>query len=364
MAALLVLALGTSACSGGNRVVGAAPAATVDGTTISQAEVQDLTAANLRFYREAGKLGQDGDGQLAALADTGVGTGRDTQAMSEAVASLDSLITSTLIHDELARLDALPSKADRASVRTSLETAVGGKDKLAKFDEAFIAATIESRALTEAYQRYLAEKADKAQKTLTPDERAAQMQALYEQTAPTRPLCVNAIQVATEAEATDARTRVDGGEDFIAVATDLAPDGVTVPEEGLVACLSFENATAAFGTDLSTAELGDVVGPVPYTAQQGAAPVYLVLRVDGLNGPTYDQMQAELEAAVPAEPPATDPTQVDIVGPVAALAAKADITINPVYGTWNEETSTIEAPVVPATPGATSTTLVAATPGS
>ena len=362
MALAALLALGASACSG--NVVGKAPAATVDGTEISQAEVADLTAANIRFYQQAKELGQDTDGSITALGVDALGTGTDTQSMAESVASLDSLISSQLIHDELARVNKLPSKADRAAVRKSLESAVGGKDKLAKFDQEFIGLTIESRALTEAYRSYLAAQADKDLVALTPAERKAEMQKLFEQEKPRRPLCLNAVQSATEAEAAAVRARVDAGEDFVAVSKDVAPEGANIPDEGLIACLSFESATAAFGPELAKPKVGDVIGPVPYTSQQGGTTTYLVLRVDGLDGPTYEQMLPELEATIPEKPSATDPSTIDIPGAVTRLAAKADITINPMYGTWNERTSSIEAPVVPTEPGATVTTTIPVAAGS
>ncbi|MGN6692847.1 MAG: hypothetical protein ACTHN0_01615, partial [Aquihabitans sp.] len=66
LAALLVF--GASACSGKNTLVGTSPAATVNGTEISQADVVAATQATKRFYEDSIAAGQD-DGTLAGLVD-------------------------------------------------------------------------------------------------------------------------------------------------------------------------------------------------------------------------------------------------------------------------------------------------------
>jgi hypothetical protein len=368
----LALLLGATACSRGPLAI--SPAATVDGTEISKADVTDLTAAYARFYKQAESLGQDSDGQLAALyADAG-GTGTDTQSMIEATGALEALINSEMIRSELTRQDALPTKEDRDAIRTELATQLGGEEKLAEFDEEFMVFTLDSRALTQAFQKHLAAEADEALAAPTPEEREAQMRELFASQAPNLPLCLNAIETQTEAEATAARERVESGEAFGDVAADLAPEGVTVAEGGFAACLSFEDAQAAFSTDLSGAAVGDLVGPVAYTSQEGAAPTYLVLEVDGLEGPTYEQLLPRLEQAIPAEPTKTDPTTVDISAPLAALYAKADISVDPLYGSWSNAQGRVVPPDVPVEPttakdaadadATTTTTAVPVTTGS
>ena len=273
--------------------------------------------------------------------------------MTEASAALSQLIGSQIMHHELVRLKALPTAADRKAVRTEIETNVGGAAKLAKFDKQFIKSAIDSRVLTVAWQRYLAKQKDKKAVTLTPAQRQARMRELYKQAKPTQPLCLNAIQTATEPEATAARTRVDGGEAFGAVAKSLAPAGVTVADDGFAACLAFADAQTAFGKDLSKAKVGDIIGPLPYTSQQGAQPIYLVLQVAGLDGPTYEQILPQLEQAVPVKAPATDPKSIDVVAPLAKLTAKAHVTVNPMYGKWHPKTGQVVPPKVPTEPTTT-----------
>lgn len=362
----LALLAGASACSRGPLAI--SPAATVNGTEISKQEVTDLTAAYTRFYKQAKALGQDSDGTLAARFEDARGTGTDTQSMSEATGALQGLIDNEILRGELARLKALPTKEETKAARTSLESTVGGADKLAKFDKDFIAYTVESQALTTAYRTYLAAQADKGQVALSPEERETQMRALFAQEAPNLPLCLNAIETQTEPEATAARQRVESGEAFGDVAKDLAPEGVEVADGGFAACLSYDDAKAAFNQDLTGLAVGALVGPVAYTSQEGAAPTYLVLEVDGTQGPTYEQLLPRLEQAIPETPTPTDPTSVDIGTPLAKVYARADVTVDPVYGTWNGKTGQVEPPTVPTEPtpakasakGATTTSTPAA----
>jgi hypothetical protein len=100
---------------------------------------------------------------------------------------------------------------------------------------------------------------------------------------------------------------------------------------------------------------------VAYTSQQGSAPVYLVFRVDSLDGQTYEEMLPQLEQAVPEQPPATDPTNYDSSAQVADAVKGVDIEVNPVFGRWS---AARQAVVPPKVPGAPVTTTVPLTAGS
>lgn len=346
--------LGASACSGS--VVGTNPAATVNGTDISQATVTNATQATKRFYAYSIKKGQDTDGQLAALLGTLEGSGTDTVGTQGAAKILNDLIIDEVTRQALAKAHKLPTSADRKALRAKLVKQVGGEAEFKKFDSAYIELYSERQLLDEAYKKWQAGEADKKVVPLTPAKREAQMRTLYEQTKAAKPLCVNVIQAASEAEAKTARTRVDNGEDFVAVTKDLAPAGTQVPDEGLIGCLAFDEAKAAFAQDFGKVKIGDVIGPVAYTSQQGAAPVYLVLRVTSLTGQTYEQMLPQLEAQVPAKPPATDPTTFDTTTVLGKLLKASDITVDPRFGTWNTRKLTVVPPVVPSEPSKVTTT--------
>jgi hypothetical protein len=352
LAALLVF--GASACSGDNTPVGKAPAATVNDSEISQADVVSATEATREFYEYSIKQGQDTDGTLAGLLDALKGDSTHTVGTKGASRILSDMIVDDVIRQALASHDALPTKADRTAKRKEIETSAGGAAALKKFPADYISLYIDRSVLSEAFSKWAAGEADKTKKPLTDKEREKQMRALYEQQNATKPLCLNAIQASTEADATAARARVDGGEDFLAVSKSLVPEGTDFPAEGFVACLGFDTATTAFGQDFSTLAVGDVVGPVSYTAQQGGQPEYYVFRIDGLKGQTYEQMLPQLEQAVPKTPAATDPTTFDASGPLDKLLKKAEIDVNPVFGRWSQVKRTVVPPKVPA-PATTTT---------
>jgi hypothetical protein len=356
-----LLVIGASACSGGTGLVGKAPAATVGDTEISQADVVAATEATQRFYEYNIDQGQDADGSLAGIVGDLDGDSAHSVGTAGASQVLSEMILTEVKRQELARHDALPTKDEKAKIRSDVESQVGGAAALKKFPAAYVDRYLEQRAVDEAFQAWAAAEADKEVEPLTPDEREAKMRELYQQTAPGRPLCLNAIQASTEQEAQAARARVDGGEDFLAVSKSLVPAGTDFPEEGLIACLSFDEVKTAFDRDFSKDTVGDIVGPVAYTSQQGSAPVYLVFRVDSLDGQTYEEMLPQLEQAVPEQPPATDPTNYDSSAQVADAVKGVDIEVNPVFGRWSAARQAIVPPKVP---GAPVTTTVPLTAGS
>ncbi len=342
-------------------MVGKAPAATIGDDEISQAEVVTATQATKRFYEYGIEKGQDADGSLSGLLAEMKGDSSYTVGTTGAAKVLSEMIDNQVIRQELARHDALPTKADKDKIRKDLESSVGGAAELKKFPAGYVNRYLDQRATTEAFQRWAAAQEDKQAKPLTKAERDAKMRELYDQTAPGRPLCLNAIQTTTEDEAKAARARVDGGEDFLAVSKSLVAEGTEFPEQGLVACLGFDDAKTAFGQDYSKVAVGDILGPVPYTSQDGAAPVYLVFRVDSLDGQTYEELLPQLEQAVPAQPPATDPTTFDVSAQRARLLRKADIEVNAVFGRWSDAKGAV---VPPRAAGAPAATTVPALPGS
>lgn len=363
-----MVAFGASACSGGTGLVGKAPAATVDESEISQADVVSATEATREFYEYSVKQGQDTDGTLASLLDEMSGDSADAVGTAGASRILSDMIVDDVIHQALARHDALPTKEDRKALRTEMETSAGGAAALKKFPADYIELYIERKLLSDAFTKWAAGEADKDNKPLTDTERETQMRALYEQQNATKPLCLNAIQTTSEADAAAARTRVAAGDDFLAVAKSFTPEGTEFPDEGLIACVGFDTAQSAFGQDFSAVKVGDIVGPLSYTSQEGAAPDYFVFRVDGLQGQTYKQMLPQLEQAVPKEPAATDPATFDASAPLNKLLKAAEIDVNPVFGRWSSAKQTVVPPKVPApatsgaTGKATATTAVSSEP--
>lgn len=343
----LVLVIGASGCSGG--VVGNAPAATINGVKISQDQLFAATEATTEFYEYSIEAGQDTQGQLSTVLADLQGAGPETLGMAGTSQVLGDMIHYELLRQELKANDALPTKEAIKTIRDGVAKDPEGL-KILESNPEYIDLYVDRASLDDAYTQWLAAEADKDLVALTPEEREERLQALYEEIKPTRPLCLNIIQTEDEASAAGARERVDAGEDFVTVAADFVPEGTEVPDEGFIACLAFEQAQAAFGVDLSTSEVGDLVGPVAYTDQEGAAPVYLVMRVEGFDGPTYEQIAPELEAQVPVEPTPTDPASIDPTTALLEFGQKAEVDVNRLFGTWNPVLRTVDPPVVPVEP--------------
>jgi len=358
LAALLVF--GASACSGKNTLVGASPAATVNGTEISQADVTSATQATKRFYEESIAAGQD-DGTLAELLAQLQGATSYSVGTDGAARVLSDMIADQVISDALAKADALPTKTEKDALRKDLESQMGAAE-LKKIDDEYIERYIERKALNDAYTKWAAEQAADEQKPYTPEERDQQKQAFYEQYYANNPLCLNAIQTATEDEAKQARDRIDAGEDFVTVAKSFVPEGSTIPDEGSIACLTFDQAAQIIGADVSDAAVGDLFGPVTYSQGEGAEPAYLVLRVEKTDGYTFDEVEPLIDSQVPTEPEAVDPASFDASGALNALLKKADIEVNPVFGRWSAATQAVVPPRVPG--AAPTTTAPVALPGS
>lgn len=352
---MALLAAGTLAgCSDdGERAVGRPPAATVDGTAIPESEVVALSEANQAYYEQAIEAGDDTTGELQQLLDESAGDGDGTIAMTEASASLRSLIVSQVIRDELARLDALPSEADRDAVRAQLAENLGGEEAVDELPADLLSSYIDSQSLFSAFQAALAAEQDEGVEALDPAEREAQMRELYEQVAPGLPMCVNALLVATEEEAAAASARVDGGEAFATVAQEVSLDQASAEAGGFLRCLDPAQSETTLGVDLSGFAVGQLTDPIQVGADDAAQ--FAVFQVSSLDGPTYEQLLPQLEQQIPAEPVPTDPSQVDVEGPLLALLEAADITVDPKFGTWDAETGTIVPPDSPAALDATTT---------
>ena len=367
VAVAALLAFGATACSGGTGLVGTPPAATVNGVEISQADLMAEVDVRREFYADQADQAGGAAGDLATASDQPRGGGSTDTVGAEGTARvLSDLIADEIIRQDLAAHDALPTKADKEAVRTTLQQQAG--DQFDKLDKEFVRRTVESQALNQAFTKRAAEQANKDLKPYSDEERTAQKDQIYAQNYEGVPLCLNAIQAQTQEAADAARKRVDAGEAFGAVAQEAAAaSGATIPDTGLVICIPADQASSAFGTDFTKVAVGDVIGPVEYQSQTSST--YLVLKVESLDGLTREEAEPYLDAQVPEGPAAADPTSYDSSADLAALYRKADVEVNPQYGRWSTAQSRVVAPVVPADPTATSapkgtatsTTLPAAT---
>ena len=137
--------------------------------------------------------------------------------------------------------------------------------------------------------------------------------------------CVSHILVATEEEATAAKVRIDGGEEFAAVAMELGTDG-TAPEGGSLGCAPLATYVPEFAQAALDADLGAVTGPV--RSQFG----YHLILVDSRESQELDDVRDALIAQIDAELRGTLVQDWLLVA-----VADSDIQIDPKYGSWTTD---------------------------
>lgn len=318
--ALLTLSVATGCAARGP--VGRVPAAVVDGKVISQARVTDLLQAQRRYYESAS------DPQAVERLATFLGTGTDTFSLADASVSLESWINFTIAQAHLKRLKRPITDEDRQAAGTEIENSlVSSGITLDSIDAELLSFTIESSATTTVLREMVAKEVAANDK-----DRDARIKAMFEELAPQRPVCVSRLASASEAEAQAAVTRIEEGEEFAAVVSEVSIDDSTKASGGFIGCAAPEQVSQALTTDIGDPAVGDIIGPIE---QEGA---WLTYQIVSVTGPTLEQMTPELERQLDAE------NDQAVTSRLAELVIAADVVVDPRYGTWNAETGTITPP--------------------
>ena len=149
-------------------------------------------------------------------------------------------------------------------------------------------------------------------------------------------VCASHILVTTEEEANDVVERLDEGEDFAELATELSIDTVSGANGGDLGCASPGNYVEPFADATMTAPIGEVYEELVET-QYG---FHLILVTD---------RQEPAEADVPS-----DDELISAIKDESVLAAfeewflgaveEADVTVGEEYGTWQANPPTVVAP--------------------
>jgi parvulin-like peptidyl-prolyl isomerase len=149
-------------------------------------------------------------------------------------------------------------------------------------------------------------------------------------------VCVSHILVDTEAEAQEALDRVNGGEDFGAVASELSQDPGSADNDGILPCGSAGQYVPEFRDAALVAPIGEVYDTL-VESQFGFHVMLVTDRVDPEADalPTEDEIVDNLTATAIA-------AELEIWF-VSAMTA-ADVTVDEAYGIWQ---TTPEPGVVP-----------------
>lgn len=143
-------------------------------------------------------------------------------------------------------------------------------------------------------------------------------------------VCASHILVETEEEANAVLDRLNAGEDFATVASEVSIDTSSAVNGGDLGCASPGQYVTEFADATMTADVGSVTGPVE--TQYG----FHVIRVDSRTVATTDDVISTL----------SDNQLSNLINDwyLASISA-ADITVDPQYGTWETDpTPTIVAP--------------------
>lgn len=135
-------------------------------------------------------------------------------------------------------------------------------------------------------------------------------------------VCAVHILVATEAEADEVLTRLDGGEDFAVVAQEASLDTGSGAAGGDLGCASTAGYVAEFADATMTAEIGVVVGPVE--SQFG----FHVIRVDERRELPVEDVRLSL---------AEGGVGLAVSDWLVAAIETATVTVAEEYGTWQTD---------------------------
>lgn len=330
LAGAVVLLLSVVTACSGTGPLGAAPAATVNGHDISQSEVKDLADAQAAYLETqrtvAADAGDDaGVERIDGLLDGYSGLTIDTASMSEILGSLVEIeILSGIVSDAGEEI----TEAERTENRTAL---------MAQLKEQNItdAEPFEALVVVEIERKLLYEKVQGLAST-SPEDYEAELQAAYEANlGDLEELCVRLIATTDEAAAQAAYGRITAGEDFSAVATEVSIDTTSAPTGGDIGCVPRNNIASVFGDAATNAQPGDLLAPAD---GEGS---WLIVQVDDVNVPTFEEAREGLTQMVP------DTSEAAAQKLLMKAFEKADVTIDPRFGTWSPETATVVPPVDP-----------------
>ncbi|MBA3281923.1 MAG: peptidyl-prolyl cis-trans isomerase [Acidimicrobiia bacterium] len=360
--ALVVLA-GATACGDGG-LVGRGPVATVNGADVAADQVEDLVAAQRRFLELRGtgaekqRVEAEGQGQevvtakeLAANIDDQVGafdgTGADSMSTSGAAQVLTGLIQDQIYRDALRSAGGKVTKEQRAAARSEIEqqiTSLGVDVK--DVPDVIVDQAVEQAAIRAAIQATAPDDV-KNQPPLSDDEYTEQLRGLYDaQVGDLTQLCVNVIVTDDEASGQAARQAVEAGQSFADVAAEASREAPEAAVDGAGGCVAVADVAGVLGEDATTAEAGDLLGP-----GQGADGSFILVEVDRVQVPTFEEVRPQIEQANPNTSAEDASAALDkfVDDTFAKAATRADVTVDPRYGTWEPKTRQV---VPPADPGA------------
>ena len=153
--------------------------------------------------------------------------------------------------------------------------------------------------------------------------------------------CASHILVEDEATANDLKAQLDAGADFATLAEENSTDTGSATQGGDLGCQAPGTFVPEFEAAIDDATIGEVTEPV-----QTEFGYHLIL-VSSKGVQSLEEVQDQIRSQL--ETPADDPLNAFL----ADALGNAEVEVNRRYGSWNEETLTVDPPEGPASTATT-----------
>lgn len=322
---IVVLALVASGCSG-DTGVGAAPAATVNGVEISDADL----IADLRTFNENSEFASQlvgvmvhADGDPAA----------DRVDATFAAAFLELTIILEILDQEFDARGLEVTQADRDAVTSQFDQAL--LDQLDSLPDDVEEWFVDWNARIIVLRDHLAEGLDSE---VTDDAVRSYYDdniAQYE-----NQVCAQHILLETEDEADDVLAELEAGADFATLAEERSIDPSAATNGGDLGCTSADRYVEEFADAVTEGEVGEHLGPVETDFG------FHVILVTSRGTTAFEDAEAGIRSQLEQEA-AGAPAQA-FSELLEELVAAADVTVSSRYGSWDDENGRVVAPEGPA----------------
>jgi len=326
------------------------PAATVNGSTISQSQLDSVLSAVVgnKDQYVACALQLQGTNLPSSLA----GAGGSTVSSDLASYELSTLVLDELVSQDLARHHHSVTSDAISKAATDLETefglsassasSSGSQSCLGQLSGRQLLLHLPSSFSSEQV-RYLADQEQLAVAVAHVDLSTASIEHYYfAHASEFAETCISDIEVTTQAQAQSILgTITSGAASFATEAQQLSLDTQTAPNGGVVSpCFSSSQLqSSTVLSSVSTLSAGQVSQPIQVTASTGSA-VWLLLQVDSKPEVPLSQATSQIRLALLSAGSSTLSREFD------RLSSRAKVSVDPRYGTWNHLRG-VQAPVPP-----------------
>jgi parvulin-like peptidyl-prolyl isomerase len=315
LAVVLVLAL--AACGEVTGTGDPDVAATVNGTDVAVAQVEERFEQAKKQPQVAQQLEQDTEGQYS----------KEIQAQI-----LSQLVVAQLLEDWADELGVEATDEDVAQERESLIEQLGGQEA---FETAVEESGLSEDEVTETIRQRVLQNNISAEVAGDDDVTDEEVAAFYEENKATRfgpKAGARHILVKSKADADRIVKQLEGGADFAKIAKAESTDPGSGAKGGDLGEFGPGQMVPEFEEAVFGAEEGELVGPVK--TEFGFHVIEVTSKTEG---PALEEVEEEIRTEL-AEGQQGEMLQQRL----QERTKEATVTVNPRFGTWNEETAQVE----------------------